>query len=203
VILLEAYTNHALDKVLEGLLDKGITDIVRVGGRSKSTRLEPYNIRELVNKRTTPRSSGLQRRAATLYGKRDTVAAEAGVLAKRVNMNGGNASWIVMSEYLRLNLKNIFKELNCSHYCGGNASAGTAQQQAPVEQKEVDEFHFGLSLFSTNLGKRADPRGQDKVKCCMFFLFRTGLAFLSVMCCDIYLMNSTTILRFQTYSIES
>lgn len=47
-ILCVCYTNHALDQFLESLLDKGITDIVRMGGRSKSTRLEPYTMRELT-----------------------------------------------------------------------------------------------------------------------------------------------------------
>ncbi|KXZ51992.1 hypothetical protein GPECTOR_10g1014 [Gonium pectorale] len=35
-ILVVCYTNHALDQFLEALLEKGITDIVRIGGRSKS-----------------------------------------------------------------------------------------------------------------------------------------------------------------------
>lgn len=47
-ILCVCYTNHALDQFLESLLDKGITDIVRMGGRSKSARLEKYTMRELT-----------------------------------------------------------------------------------------------------------------------------------------------------------
>ena len=43
-ILIVCYTNHALDQFLEALLDKGITSIIRIGGRSKSQRLEPYNL---------------------------------------------------------------------------------------------------------------------------------------------------------------
>lgn len=49
-ILCVCYTNHALDQFLEALLDKGITDIVRIGSRSKSKRLEQYNLRELDQK---------------------------------------------------------------------------------------------------------------------------------------------------------
>jgi superfamily II DNA or RNA helicase len=48
-ILCVCYTNHALDQFLEALLDKGVKDIVRIGGRSKSERLLNYNVRELVN----------------------------------------------------------------------------------------------------------------------------------------------------------
>jgi Rad3-related DNA helicase len=47
-ILCVCYTNHALDQFLEALLDKGVKDIVRIGGRSKSERLQPYNLKELV-----------------------------------------------------------------------------------------------------------------------------------------------------------
>jgi len=44
-ILMVSYTNHALDQFLEGLLP--MTGIVRVGGRSKSEKLEPCMLRFL------------------------------------------------------------------------------------------------------------------------------------------------------------
>ena len=47
-MLVVCYTNHALDQFLEALLDKGVDSIVRIGGRSKSKRLEPYNLRQLT-----------------------------------------------------------------------------------------------------------------------------------------------------------
>ncbi len=44
-MLVVCFTNHALDSFLEGLLEAGVTDsIVRVGGNSKSEKLEPYNL---------------------------------------------------------------------------------------------------------------------------------------------------------------
>ncbi|KAG2495159.1 hypothetical protein HYH03_006767 [Edaphochlamys debaryana] len=47
-LLVVCFTNHALDAFLEGLLDAQVTDrIVRVGGSSRSERLEPYNLRNL------------------------------------------------------------------------------------------------------------------------------------------------------------
>lgn len=39
------YTNHALDSFLEDMLDKGIQDIVRIGGGSKNPKLDPYQLR--------------------------------------------------------------------------------------------------------------------------------------------------------------
>ncbi|KAG2452041.1 hypothetical protein HYH02_003079 [Chlamydomonas schloesseri] len=52
-ILVVCYTNHALDSFLESLIAKGITSIVRVGGRSKNEALANYNLFELV--RSGPR----------------------------------------------------------------------------------------------------------------------------------------------------
>ncbi|KAI1502244.1 hypothetical protein F5X99DRAFT_162799 [Biscogniauxia marginata] len=44
-ILCVCYTNHALDQLLEHLLDDGIEQIIRIGSRSKSERLERLNLR--------------------------------------------------------------------------------------------------------------------------------------------------------------
>ncbi|KAG8158268.1 hypothetical protein KVR01_012029 [Diaporthe batatas] len=44
-VICVCYTNHALDQLLEHLLDDGIKGIIRMGSRSKSERLEKLNIR--------------------------------------------------------------------------------------------------------------------------------------------------------------
>ncbi|KAH8164140.1 hypothetical protein CIB48_g4136 [Xylaria polymorpha] len=44
-ILCVCYTNHALDQLLEHLLDDGVKQIIRIGSRSKSERLENVNLR--------------------------------------------------------------------------------------------------------------------------------------------------------------
>ncbi|PFH57826.1 hypothetical protein XA68_14533 [Ophiocordyceps unilateralis] len=43
-ILCVCYTNHALDQLLEHLLDGGVDNIMRIGSRSKSERLEGLNL---------------------------------------------------------------------------------------------------------------------------------------------------------------
>ncbi|KAG8528996.1 uncharacterized protein KY384_006685 [Bacidia gigantensis] len=43
------FTNHALDQFLEHLVDDGIKKIIRVGGQSKSTVLEPLNLRHVAS----------------------------------------------------------------------------------------------------------------------------------------------------------
>lgn len=47
-ILCVCYTNHALDQLLEHLLDDGIRDIIRIGSRSKSERLQNLNLRNIA-----------------------------------------------------------------------------------------------------------------------------------------------------------
>ncbi|GAB1218500.1 hypothetical protein ATERTT37_007756 [Aspergillus terreus] len=48
-IICVTYTNHALDQLLEALIAKGVTSqIVRIGSRSKSERLQQFNIRQVA-----------------------------------------------------------------------------------------------------------------------------------------------------------
>lgn len=41
------YTNHALDQLLESLIDSGVSQVIRVGSRSKSERLAEINLSEV------------------------------------------------------------------------------------------------------------------------------------------------------------
>lgn len=47
-IICVCFTNHALDQLLEHLLDAGIDGIIRMGSRSKSERLEKLNLRVIA-----------------------------------------------------------------------------------------------------------------------------------------------------------
>ncbi|KAJ4199315.1 hypothetical protein NW759_016141 [Fusarium solani] len=47
-ILYVYYTNHALDQLLEHLLNNGTKSIIRIGSRSKSERLQGLNLRTIV-----------------------------------------------------------------------------------------------------------------------------------------------------------
>ncbi|KAG8630565.1 hypothetical protein KVT40_002184 [Elsinoe batatas] len=49
-IICVCYTNHALDQLLEHLLDNGITQVIRMGSASKSERISKLNIRDLAKK---------------------------------------------------------------------------------------------------------------------------------------------------------
>ncbi|KAI0532081.1 hypothetical protein GGR58DRAFT_491534 [Xylaria digitata] len=60
-ILCVCYTNHALDQLLEHLIDDGVKQIIRMGSRSKSERLETVNLRAVAQSapRTKPEKSSL------------------------------------------------------------------------------------------------------------------------------------------------
>ncbi|KAI0096773.1 hypothetical protein GGR51DRAFT_578672 [Nemania sp. FL0031] len=47
-ILCVCYTNHALDQLLEHLWNRGITQIIRIGSRSKSTLLQDVNLKKVA-----------------------------------------------------------------------------------------------------------------------------------------------------------
>ncbi|KAF3913332.1 hypothetical protein ABW20_dc0103338 [Dactylellina cionopaga] len=47
-IICVCYTNHALDQFLEHILDTGVKNIIRLGSRSKSERLDQYLLRNLT-----------------------------------------------------------------------------------------------------------------------------------------------------------
>lgn len=49
-IVCVCYTNHALDQLLEGLLDNGVEQVIRIGSRSKSPRIQSLNLFDLARK---------------------------------------------------------------------------------------------------------------------------------------------------------
>ncbi|XP_053401641.1 NFX1-type zinc finger-containing protein 1-like [Mercenaria mercenaria] len=50
-ILIVCYTNHALDQFLQGLIEIGKTNIIRIGGRCKNESVEPYVLRNVKHRR--------------------------------------------------------------------------------------------------------------------------------------------------------
>lgn len=55
-ILCVCYTNHALDQLLEHLLDDGIKSVIRIGSRSKSERLQDLTLRVVADQMGQTRS---------------------------------------------------------------------------------------------------------------------------------------------------
>ncbi|KAF9428398.1 hypothetical protein BGZ94_002538 [Podila epigama] len=96
-ILNICYTNHALDQFLEHLLDVGIKDQVRIGGRSKSTRLEKYQLNALTE--------GTLR---DVFSELEDLTTE----IKRIEecLKGGNVSWDNIKNYLMLDYPDLYDE---------------------------------------------------------------------------------------------
>ncbi|CAI6332211.1 unnamed protein product [Periconia digitata] len=74
-ILVVTYTNHALDQTLEHCIDQDITNVIRIGSRSKSERLENMNLRsvakgmpktKLEKRQADHQSSALQGKAGSV-----------------------------------------------------------------------------------------------------------------------------------------
>ncbi len=99
-ILCVCYTNHALDQFLEYLWDQGERKIVRIGGRSKSPKLTPFNLRELARtKAHLPRDA--ERRMKSVYAKLHASAESIGELVDQLkeplswNKPNGGASRVL------------------------------------------------------------------------------------------------------------
>lgn len=59
-IICVCYTNHALDQLLEHLLDDGINSIIRIGSQSKSERLQDLTLRNVADKMALTKSEKRQ-----------------------------------------------------------------------------------------------------------------------------------------------
>ncbi|KAG2495742.1 hypothetical protein HYH03_006339 [Edaphochlamys debaryana] len=113
-ILVVCYTNHALDQFLEALLDKDITDIVRVGGRSKSQRLQPYNLRELTgpNNMSRPRLDDVAfRRVKALRQEADDLEGEIERLQDKLRVTAGVRAVDDDDDFIFINLWGELEDL--------------------------------------------------------------------------------------------
>ena len=67
-MLMVCYTNHALDQFLEGVLEFLPKGIIRVGGRSKSEKLERFNLKKFVRYgECTPIYNRLEKQTQTIF----------------------------------------------------------------------------------------------------------------------------------------
>eukprot|EP00057_Strongylocentrotus_purpuratus_P016846 XP_011671320.1 PREDICTED: NFX1-type zinc finger-containing protein 1-like [Strongylocentrotus purpuratus] len=85
-ILLVCYTNHALDQFLEGILTFHQTGIVRIGSRSKSEKLQPFNLNRMVGRRGIHGEEYVQRRVR--HVKNEVVAAKRRVERTQARIEG-------------------------------------------------------------------------------------------------------------------
>lgn len=105
-ILCVCYTNHALDQLLEHLLNDGIKDIIRIGSRSKSERLQDLNLRIVGKKldRTRAEKSGL-------YNVEEAIRDIAREIDTLINDLAGSRSLQSLKNYLSGTYPRQYEEL--------------------------------------------------------------------------------------------
>ena len=100
-ILIVTFTNHALDDLLEDVLNAGITDIVRIGGRSRSDRLAEYNLREQAHSGKTPFTREQTRRYAQLKQTIEEAEKDVTRLERILKREIGEKWWDRVGDFLR------------------------------------------------------------------------------------------------------
>ncbi len=110
IILVVTFTNHALDDFLESLLDKGITKIVRIGGRSRSDRLSEYNLRELDRSGKAPFSREQTRRYAQLKGTIEEAEKDVKRLVQIISREIGEKWWERVEPFLKTHHRTCWEQ---------------------------------------------------------------------------------------------
>ena len=110
-ILCVTYTNHALDDFLEDLLDAGITDIVRLGGRSKNDRLSQYNLREQASSGKVPFTREQTRRYAQLRGIIEEAEKDVKRLERGLGREIGEKWWARVRDHLQDHHTDAWRQL--------------------------------------------------------------------------------------------
>ncbi|KAF9302798.1 hypothetical protein BGZ74_004840, partial [Mortierella antarctica] len=105
-ILCICYTNHALDQFLEHLLDKGIPKIVRVGARSKSERLEKYNLQTLMA--DVDRSYHMRKELREINAELESNAEEIKVLERA--MKKDCVTWDNVQAHLKQDYPDLYEQ---------------------------------------------------------------------------------------------
>ncbi|KAL2877478.1 hypothetical protein SGCOL_007222 [Colletotrichum sp. CLE4] len=98
-IMCVCYTNHALDQLLEHLLDGGVKNIIRIGSRSKSERLAPVNLRAVARDMTRTAAEGRD-----LYKSIETLDVNTSEIRDRLS----NFSFSRDNEKIRLHLAEYY-----------------------------------------------------------------------------------------------
>ncbi|KAK3689366.1 hypothetical protein B0T22DRAFT_427646 [Podospora appendiculata] len=80
-IIIQCYTNHALDQFLKHLKDIGVNNMIRVGGQCKDKELEGKNLR-LVPKAQTPMEGYI---LGKTYEELNTCLKQAGIMLKPIH----------------------------------------------------------------------------------------------------------------------
>ncbi|KAI5818042.1 hypothetical protein BZA77DRAFT_244218, partial [Pyronema omphalodes] len=165
-IVCVCYTNHALDQFLEELLDKKITDIVRIGGRSSSERLAEKNLRNISrNFGYSEKTFGLSNKLQGLSKSLKTLS----LLLQEIGegLAGDPSCWNSLRCILEYYYPNVFNEFSSPEHIQNsfrqispqeNFSKWCPLQDNPTSQKlqrfSLDEIFNRPSIWNTTEQER-------------------------------------------------
>ncbi|KAG0209060.1 hypothetical protein BGX28_000160 [Mortierella sp. GBA30] len=129
-IICICYTNHALDQFLEHLLDEGITSISRIGSRSKSEKLDNYNLEsqmKLLENRTNV--FNVRQALWDARERRKEVAEDINKLEKVLRSE--YLAWEYIADFLMIKHPKVWEQFELpddyDHYSGSKESTVVAE----------------------------------------------------------------------------
>ena len=105
-ILCVCYTNHALDQLLEHLLDDGVEKLIRIGSRSKSDRLQDLNLRTVAQSVTQTKSEKQQR-----YATKESISSCVKEIEATLGKLARSSTWRAVKEHLAAEHPRHYAEL--------------------------------------------------------------------------------------------
>lgn len=105
-IVVVCYTNHALDQNLEHLLQQGVSQIIRIGSRSKSELLENLNLRTVVRQNAS-RTKNENRTIHDLLNEIESIAKQLETLSVRLSTCH---TWDSISQHLAIKYPHHFRD---------------------------------------------------------------------------------------------
>jgi hypothetical protein len=91
------YTNHALDQFLHELLNSGVTNILRIGSRTPSPRLEALSLDSYKKSKQFPRARGLGKKISDCRASLEALSAEIQKVCRQVE----EGSAVVVKGFLK------------------------------------------------------------------------------------------------------
>lgn len=112
-ILVICYTNHALDQFLEHLIEVGVDNVIRIGGRSRLPKLEGKNLREM-SKQGNYKTKMECHTIGSTYDRLDRDARVIQSLLRQMHLRhkaGGHPSWGSLKDFLQKQYSEIYNQL--------------------------------------------------------------------------------------------
>ena len=164
-ILCVCYTNHALDQFLEGLVEGGMRNLVRLGGRSQSKQMKAFSISELSKQCTTSTQSQLLWECKQALKRiQDAIQSSCRILSRfqtRLSMED-------VREFLDAKMPELLRSLLCMDRRSSQRHEPSLRRKGNKPEDAMDVWQRGPCPFPGCA--RHNPAIQDKRKPCVDLL---------------------------------